>query len=58
MRNAVWCQRLKNDGELGLLTTDISKALNWIDNELLLAKLYAYGVDKTNSLYIIHFYLR
>lgn len=36
--------------------TGLSKAFDSIDHEFLLAKLYAYSVDK-NSLYFIHFYL-
>ena len=36
--------------------TDLSNTFDCIDHELLLAKPYAYGVDK-NSLYFIHPYL-
>ena len=41
----------------GALLTDLSKAFDCIDHELLIAKLYAYGFDK-NSLYFIISYLK
>lgn len=48
---------LDSSGISGLLLTDLSKAFECIDHELLIAKLYAYSSDK-NSLFFIHFYLR
>ena len=40
-------------GPVGALLMNISKAFGYIDHQLLIAKLYAYGFDK-NSLYFIH----
>ena len=44
-------------GPVGALLMNISKAFGYIDHQLLIAKLYAYGFDK-NSLYFIHQYLK
>ena len=44
-------------GPVGALLMNLSKAFGYIDNQLLIAKLYAYGFDK-NSLYFIHQYLK
>ena len=41
---------------IGALLTDISKASNCLPHELLIAKLGAYGFDKS-SLKLIHSYL-
>ena len=40
----------------GLLITDLSKVFDCIDNELLIAKLHAYGFN-IKSLELIHSYL-
>ena len=44
-------------GQAGGFLTDLSKAFDCIDHELLIAKLYVYGFDK-NSLYFIKSYLK
>ena len=41
---------------VGLLLTDLSKAFDWTDHELLIAKLHAYGFN-IKSLEFIHSYL-
>ena len=43
----------ENDGTLGVLLTDLSKALDYLLHNLLIAKLDAYGFDKS-SLKLIH----
>ena len=51
-------RRLVDRGsQAGALLTDISKAFDCIDQELLIAKLHGYGFDKS-SLYFIHSYLK
>ena len=47
---------LDSDSQSSALLTDLSMAFDCIDHELMLAKFYAYSVDK-NSLYFIHSYL-
>ena len=44
-------------GQAVALLTDLSKAFDCIDHELLIAKLYSCGFDK-NSLYFINSYLK
>ena len=44
-------------GHSGALLTDLSKAFDCIDHELLIAKLHAYGLD-TDSLKFIYSYLK
>ena len=44
-------------GHTGALLTDLSRAFDCIDHELLIAKLYAYGFDE-NSLYFLNLYLK
>ena len=43
-------------GHAGTLLSDLSKAFDWIDHELLIAKLHAYGFD-TDALKLIYSYL-
>ena len=52
-----WQSSVDGGGQAGALLTDLSKAFDCIDHELLIAKLYAYGFDK-NSLYFINSYLK
>ena len=44
-------------GFAGLLLTDLSKAFDCIDHELLIAKLHAYGFNNIKSVEFIHSYL-
>ena len=52
-----WRRSVDGGGQAGALLTDLFKAFDCIDHELLIAKLYAYGFDK-NSLYFINSYLK
>ena len=45
-----------NGGAFGLLFTDLSKALDCLSHELLIAKLDGYGFDK-NALKLVNSYL-
>ena len=51
-----WCKFLDIGGHAGALLTDLSKAFDCIDHELLIAKLHAYGFD-TDALKFIYSYL-
>ena len=51
-----WRKCLDNKGKSGVLLTDLSKAFDCLNHELLIAKLSAYGVDYM-SLKLIHSYL-
>ena len=44
-------------GQADALLTDLSKAFDCLGNELLIAKLYAYGFDAF-SLYCVNSYLK
>ena len=52
-----WRSSVDGGGQAGALLTDLSKAFDCIDHELLIAKLYAYGFDK-NSMYFVNSYLK
>ena len=52
-----WRRSLDGGSQAGALPTDLSKAFDCIDHELLIAKLYAYGFDK-KSLHFINAYLK
>ena len=47
-----WKKSVDNGGALGALLTDLSKAFDFLSYELLIAKLDAYGFDK--SLKLMH----
>ena len=51
-----WKERVDNSGAFGALLTDLSKAFDCLPHELLIAKLDAYGFDKS-SLKSIYSYL-
>ena len=51
-----WKRALDNGKIAGELLTDLSKAFDCINHELLIAKLHAYGLDYTSLVYI-HSYL-
>ena len=52
-----WRRSVDGGGQAGAPLTDLSKAFDCSDHELLIAKLYASGFDK-NSLYFINSYLK
>ena len=52
-----WQRSVDGGGQAGALLTDLSKAFDCIDHELLIARLYAYSFDK-NSLYFINSYFK
>ena len=51
-----WKKSVDNGGAFGALLTDLSKAFDCLPHELFIAKLDAYGFDKS-SLKLIHSYL-
>ena len=51
-----WKKSVDNGGVFGALLTDLSKAFDCLNHELLIAKLHAYGFD-FNSLKLIYKYL-
>ena len=51
-----WKKSVDNSGTFGALLTDLSEAFDCPPHELLIAKLDAYGFNKT-SLKLIHSYL-
>ena len=52
-----WCKFLDIGGHAGALLTDLSKAFDCIDHELLIAKLHAHGFDN-DALKFIYSYLK
>ena len=52
-----WCKFLDIGSHAGTLLTDLSKAFDCIDHELLIAKLHAYGFDN-DALKFIYSYLK
>ena len=52
-----WRRSVDGGGQAGTILTDLSKAFDCLDHELLIAKLYAYGFDK-NSRCFINSYLK
>ena len=52
-----WKKYLDNKESFGALLTDLSKAFDCVNHELLIAKLHAYGLDNS-SLRLIHSYLK
>ena len=52
-----WCKFLDIGGHAGALLTDLSKAFDCIDHELLIAKAHAYGFDN-DALKFIYSYLK
>ena len=51
-----WKKHIDNKESFGALLTDLSKAFDCVNHELLIAKLHAYGLDNS-SLRLIHSYL-
>ena len=52
-----WKNSVDNKNSFGTLLTDLSKAFDCINHDLLIAKLHAYGVDKY-GLKLIFSYLK
>ena len=52
----MWRESLNQGGTYGALLTDLSKAFDYLPHELIIAKLYANGVDMP-SLKLINSYL-
>ena len=51
-----WCQSLDSGGQVAAVLTDLSKAFDYIDNELVIAKLNVDGFDNL-SLSFIYLYV-
>ena len=50
-----WCKFLDIRGHAGALLSDLSKAFDYIDHELLIVKLHAYGFDNDALKFIYSF---
>ena len=50
-----WKKALDNDKIAGALLTDLSKAFDCLNHELLIAKLEAYGFDNKSLTYILSY---
>ena len=50
-----WRKALDNNKSAGIILTDLSKAFDCIPHDFLIAKLYAYGVDKNSLRYIMDY---
>ena len=53
-----WRKTLDAGGETGALFTDLSKAFDCIDHNLLVAKLNAYGFDKQSMNFIYSYFTK
>ena len=53
----IWKGATDNNKAFGALLTDLSKAFDCLSHDLLIAKLYAYGLD-IYALNILQYYLR
>ena len=53
--NEKWKQSLDNAGHAGAILMDLSKAFDTINHELLVAKLAAYGFDKSALIIILNY---
>ena len=51
-----WPQSLDSGGQVAAVLTDLSKAFDCIDHELLIAKLNAYGFDNSSLTFIYSYY--
>ena len=47
-----WPQSLNSGGKTDVVLTDLSKAFDFIDHELLVAKLNAYGFDNSSLTFV------
>ena len=52
-----WKKAMDSGKLAGALLTDLSKAFDCLNHELLIAKLEAYGFDNSSLRYIIYSYL-
>ena len=52
-----WTKSLDQGGAYGALLTDLSKAFDSLPQELIIAKLYAYGIDMP-SIRLIFFFCK
>ena len=50
-----WKKALDKKTQAKALTTDLSKAFDCLNHELIIAKMQAYGFDNTSLLYILSY---